>query len=234
MLEEIKYSAAFIAGLFSFFSPCILPLVPSYFSFITGVSMEDLSRAAESGVRRKVILSTLAFVSGFSLIFIALGATAAYFSVLFQGVKDYIRIGGGVFIILLGLHLLGILRIRALEAEKRIHLNRKPVHFFGAFLIGMAFGAGWSPCIGPLLGSILILAGSQDTVTQGVALLTLFSAGVALPFIILSAAIHFLIVFVRRAAKAMRWLNIGAGILLIVTGLLLISDKLRLLSYYIY
>jgi cytochrome c-type biogenesis protein len=234
MIEEIHYSAAFLAGLFSFFSPCILPLVPSYFCFITGVSMEDLGRAAQAGVRRKVILSTLAFVFGFSLIFIALGATAAYFSVLFQGAKVYIRIGGGVFIIVLGLHLLGILRIRALEVEKRFHLNHKPVHFFGAFLIGMAFGAGWSPCIGPLLGSILILAGNQETVTQGVGLLTLFSAGLALPFITLSAAVHGLIRFVRRAARVMRWINMGAGLLLIITGLLLISDKLRLLSYYIY
>jgi cytochrome c-type biogenesis protein len=232
MIEEIKYSAAFLAGLFSFFSPCILPLVPSYFSFITGVSMEDLSRAAETGSRRKVMASTLAFVLGFSLIFIALGATAAYFSVLLQEAKDYIRIAGGVLIIVLGLHLLGILRIRALEHEKRVHLNRKPVHFLGAFLIGMAFAAGWSPCIGPLLGSILILAGNQDTVSQGVWLLTLFSAGVALPFIVLSAAIQFLIRFVRRAARAMRWINMGAGILLIATGLLLVSDRLQLLSYF--
>jgi len=231
MIEEIKYSAAFLAGLFSFFSPCILPLVPSYFSFIAGVSMDDLTQAAAAGVRRKIVLSTLAFVFGFSLIFIALGASAAYFSFLFQGAKAYIRIAGGVFIVLLGLHLVGILRIRFLEAEKRVHLKHKPVHFFGAVIIGMAFGAGWSPCIGPLLGSILILAGNQDTVSQGIMLLALFSAGVALPFMILSVTVHFLIGFVRRAAKAIRWINMGAGVLLIATGLLLISDKLRLLSY---
>lgn len=232
LLEHIKYSAAFLAGLFSFFSPCILPLVPAYFTFIAGVSMDDLNRPSTTGTHRKIILSTLAFVIGFSVIFIALGATAAYFSVLLRGAEVYIRIAGGVMIILLGLHLMGVVRFHALEAEKRIHLNRKPVHFFGAVLIGMAFGAGWSPCIGPLLGSILILAGNQDTVAQGVRLLTLFSAGMALPFMILSVAVHFLIGFVRRATRTIRWINMGAGILLVATGVLLVTDKLRLLSYF--
>jgi cytochrome c-type biogenesis protein len=232
MFEEVEYSAALIAGVLSFFSPCILPLVPSYFCFITGISMDDLRRPATSAIRRKIILSTLAFVLGFSLVFILLGATAAYFSTLLQGAKIYIRIVGGLLVILLGLHLLGILRIRALDVEKRIHLNQKPVHFLGAFAIGMAFGAGWSPCIGPLLGSILILAGNQDTVAQGVLLLSLYSAGVALPFMILSVAIHFLIGFVRRAAKAIRWINMAAGVLLIITGLLLITDKLSLLTVF--
>ncbi|KJS31475.1 MAG: cytochrome C biogenesis protein [Desulfatitalea sp. BRH_c12] len=232
LFEEIKYSAAFLAGLLSFFSPCILPLVPSYFSFITGVSMDDLVQATVTGMRRKIILSTIAFVLGFSLVFIALGATAAYFSVLLQGIKEYIRIGGGIIITLFGLHLVGILKVRALQMDKRLHLDHKPVHFLGAFFVGMAFGAGWSPCIGPLLGSILILAGNQDTVGQGIWLLALFSGGVALPFIILSAVIHLLMTFVRRAAKIIRWINVSAGVLLIVTGLLLITDKMRLLSYF--
>ncbi|MFZ1983239.1 MAG: cytochrome c biogenesis protein CcdA [Desulfatitalea sp.] len=232
MFEEVEYSAALIAGVLSFFSPCILPLVPSYFCFITGISMDDLRQPATSAIRRKIILSTLAFVLGFSLVFILLGATAAYFSTLLQGAKLYIRIVGGLLVILLGLHLLGILRIRALDVEKRIHLHQKPVHFLGAFAIGMAFGAGWSPCIGPLLGSILILAGNQDTVAQGVLLLSLYSAGIALPFMILSVAIHFLIGFVRRAAKAIRWINMAAGVLLIITGLLLITDKMGLLTLF--
>ena len=231
MFEEIEYSAALLAGLLSFFSPCILPLVPSYFSFITGISIDDLARAEGAGARRKVLYSTLAFVFGFSIVFILLGATAAYFSGLLQGAKVYLRIAGGVLIILLGLHLLGVLRIRALDIEKRAHINRKPVHLLGTVLIGMAFGAGWSPCIGPMLGSILILAGNQDTVLQGVGLLSLYSAGLALPFIALSIGIHFLFSFVRRAAKAIRYINIAAGILLILTGILLITDKFRLLTY---
>lgn len=228
--EDVQFTAAFIAGLLSFFSPCILPLVPSYFSFIAGVSMDELSQTADATVRRKIIFSTLAFVLGFSLIFILLGATAAFFSGFFQDAKAYIRIIGGVLVLVLGLHLMGVFRIRALEVEKRIHLDRKPVHLLGAFVIGMAFGAGWSPCIGPLLGSILILAGNQDTVTQGIGLLAVYSAGVALPFMILSVAVHFLFGFVRRANKALRYINVGAGVLLIATGLLLITDKFKLIA----
>lgn len=232
MFEEVEYGAALIAGLLSFFSPCILPLVPSYFCFITGISIEDLRHPASAAMRRKIIWSTLAFVLGFSLVFILLGASAAYFSTLLQGAKAYIRVIGGLFVLVLGLHLLGVFRIRFLDVEKRIHLNRKPVHFLGAFMIGMAFGAGWSPCIGPLLGSILILAGNQDTVLDGIWLLSLYSAGVALPFLILSVAIHFLIGFIRSAGRVIGWINTGAGILLVITGLLLITDKMRLLTVF--
>ncbi|MBT8339515.1 MAG: cytochrome c biogenesis protein CcdA [Desulfatitalea sp.] len=229
--QEIEYSAALLAGLLSFFSPCILPLVPSYFSFISGISMEDLLHAPASATRTKLLISTLAFVFGFSIVFILMGATAAYFSTLLQGAKMYIRIAGGAVIMVLGLHLLGLFRIRSLDEERRIHLNKKPVHVLGAVLIGMAFGAGWSPCIGPLLGSILILAGNQDTIGQGIRLLTVYSIGLALPFLTLSVTAHFLIRFMRRASKAMRFVNIGAGLLLIATGLLLITNKLRWLSY---
>ncbi len=230
--EQIQYTAAIVAGLLSFFSPCILPLVPSYFSFITGISIDKLDSTATVSAHRKIILSTLAFVLGFSVVFILLGATAAYFSFLLQAARIYLRIIGGLLVLLLGLHLLGILPIRALLVDKHMRIDRKPVHFFGTFLVGMGFGAGWSPCIGPLLGSILILAGNQDTVSQGILLLVLYSIGLALPFMVLSFAIHWLIRFTRRAAKAMRLINAASGVLLIVTGLLLITDKLQMLTYF--
>ncbi len=230
MIEEITYPTAVAAGLLSFFSPCVLPLVPSYFTFIAGVSLDDLIQTPSAALRRKIIIATSAFVLGFSLVFILMGASAAYLSGLLHSATPYLRIVGGIFIIILGLHLLGVIRIHALDMEKRFHLKQKPMHFLGTVVIGMAFGAGWSPCIGPLLGSILILAGSQDTVTQGIWLLSLYSAGLALPFVLLSLCINLLIGFVRRTSKALRYINIGAGILLVITGLLLITDKLRLLS----
>jgi cytochrome c-type biogenesis protein len=232
LFEEIAFTAAFTAGLLSFLSPCILPLVPSYFSFITGISVDNLTQTADGAARRKIIMSTSAFVLGFSVIFILLGATAAFFSGLIYEASAYLRVAGGIMIMLLGLHLLGILRIRALNMDKRIHLNKKPVHFFGALVIGMAFAAGWSPCIGPLLGSVLILAANQDTVSQGMGLLTIYSAGLALPFMLLSMGIHYMLRFVRRASKAVRYINIIAGVLLIITGLLLMTDSLSVLSFF--
>lgn len=232
--DEVAYTAAFTAGLLSFFSPCILPLVPSYFSFITGISIDRMNRSASYAVRRKIVLGTLAFVLGFSFIFIVLGATAAFFSTLIRQAGDYIRVTGGLLIILLGLHLTGIVRIAFLDVDKRVHLNQRPVHLLGAFVIGMAFAAGWSPCIGPLLGTVLILAANQDTVSQGVRLLAVYSTGVALPFMCLSLVIHWLIRFVRRTTKALRYFNIGAGVLLIATGLLLLTDRLGMLTFYFY
>ena len=231
MFEEISYWAAFMAGLLSFLSPCILPLVPSYFSFITGASIEQLSAPASLAQRRRIIFSTLAFVLGFSAVFILLGASASYISTWLYGVKSYLRVVGGVLILLLGLHLLGVLHLRILLVDKRWHLQRKPLHFFGTFLVGMAFGAGWSPCIGPMLGSILILAGNQETVLQGVWLLSLYSIGMALPFVVLSIGITFLMRFVRRTTRAMQYLNVAAGVLLVATGLLLIFDQMQVFNF---
>lgn len=233
MVPEVSYPAALMAGLLSFFSPCVLPLVPSYFMFITGSSLDELTDTPSVAVRAKIILATIAFVVGFSTIFIIMGASASFISNLLYQARPYLRVIGGVLIIILGFHLVGIFRIRALYIEKRLHLKEKPLHFFGAFLIGMAFGAGWSPCIGPLLGSILILASSQETVAQGIWLLCLYSAGLALPFIILSISIGFAVRFIRRTNKIMGYINIAAGILLIITGTLLITNKFGLLTSYL-
>jgi cytochrome c-type biogenesis protein len=234
MITDVSFSAALLAGLLSFFSPCVLPLVPSYFVFITGSSLDQLTTTPTLAVRMKIIMATIAFVLGFSTVFIIMGASASYISALLFQVKPYLRIVGGALIIVLGLHLMGVLRIRALYLEKRLHLKDKPLHFLGAFVVGMAFGAGWSPCIGPLLGSILILASSQETVAQGIWLLSIYSAGMALPFIILSISIGFAVRFIRRTTKIMGYVNTAAGILLVITGALLITDKLSLLASYLY
>lgn len=234
MITDVSFSAALLAGLLSFFSPCVLPLVPSYFVFITGSSLDQLTTTPTLAVRMKIVMATIAFVLGFSTVFIIMGASASYISALLFQIKPYLRIVGGALIIVLGLHLVGVLRIRALYLEKRLHLKDKPLHFLGAFVVGMAFGAGWSPCIGPLLGSILILASSQETVTQGIWLLSIYSAGMALPFILLSISIGFAVRFIRRTTKFMGYVNTAAGILLIITGALLITDKLSLLASYLY
>ncbi len=222
---DISYNAAFFAGLLSFLSPCILPLIPAYFTFITGFSLEDLMNESSGRVRAKVVISTLVFVSGFSLIFILLGASASLLGGLIQQYSAYIRVIGGVAIIILGIHLTGIFRIRFLEVEKRFKIN-KPLHIFGSFVIGMAFGAGWTPCIGPLLGSVLIIAGNQDTVLQGVGLLCAYALGLAIPFIALSFFVNSIITVIGKAVKFMRYFNYAAGILLIVLGFFLITNKL--------
>jgi cytochrome c-type biogenesis protein len=227
--EAVSFPAAFLAGLLSFFSPCVLPLIPAYFTFITGYSLEELTEG-NIEIRKKVFFSTISFVLGFSVVFILMGGSASYLGGLIYKYKNLIRIVGGVLIIILGIHLTGVFRIRSLEFEKRIQIEKKPLHFLGTFIIGMAFGAGWSPCIGPLLGSILIVAGSQETVAQGMVLLGIYSAGLALPFVIISVFINFLLIFMKRASKVLKYVNVVAGILLILVGLVLVTNKLYLFS----
>jgi len=188
--------------------------------------MEELTRDCDAEIRKKVFFATLAFVSGFSFIFILLGGSASLIGSFIIKYKDVIRIAGGVLIIILGIHLTGLLRIRKLDFEKRIHLSKKPLHFFGTFVIGMAFAAGWSPCIGPMLGSILIIAGSNESVLHGIALLAVYSAGLAIPFIILSGFINLLLIFLKKATRVLKYINYVSGSFLIVIGLLLLSNRL--------
>lgn len=223
--ETVTWPAAFLAGVLSFFSPCILPLIPAYFTFITGFSLDELT-GATSRVRTRVIVSTLAFVLGFSLVFVLLGASASAVGGIIASHSRAIRIIGGALIVVLGIHLTGIFRIPFLDMEKRVHLGEKPLHAFGTVLVGMAFGAGWSPCIGPLLGSILVLAGNQETIAQGIALLAVYSAGLAIPFLVMSVFIHFLLGFLNRAKKVLQYVNKIAGGLLILIGLALMAGRL--------
>lgn len=227
--ETIPSSAAFLAGLFSFFSPCILPLIPAYFTFITGFSLEELTDDPDAAVKKRVLISTISYVLGFSFVFILMGASASYLGGFIYDYQNYIRIIGGLLIVILGIHLTGLFRIRGLEFEKRVNIKRKPLYFLGTFVVGMAFGAGWSPCIGPLLGSILIMAGSQETVWQGIILLGLYSAGMALPFIIISIFINFMLILLKRVSKALKYINVAAGILLILAGLSLMANKINFL-----
>ncbi|MBW1616759.1 MAG: sulfite exporter TauE/SafE family protein [Deltaproteobacteria bacterium] len=222
--QNIPYSTAFIAGLLSFFSPCVLPLIPAYFTFITGYSIEELTSSRRS--KKKIFIPVLAYIAGFSTVFIAFGASASYLGQIAYNYKEIIRYAGGIIIIILGIHLTGIFRIKWLEYDRRFNTSKKPLHFFSIFIIGAAFGAGWSPCIGPMLGSILIIAGSQETLWQGVRLLAIYSAGLAIPFIIIAIFINKILIFFKKAVKILKYINIAAGTILIIVGLLLLFNKL--------
>lgn len=225
--EPITHFAALTAGLLSFFSPCIIPLLPAYFTFITGLSLDELTADQNATRRLRVVRSTLFYVLGFSLVFVLMGASASYIGGAVFKYRDWIRIVGGSLILLFGLHLTGWVRFKPLEFDRRFRINQRPLQFWGIFLVGMAFGAGWSPCIGPLLGSILILAGSQEAVGHGIGLLALYSAGLAAPFLLLSVFIGSLIPLIRKTSRWTRYINVTAGMLLLVLGVLLIADRLH-------
>jgi cytochrome c-type biogenesis protein len=229
-VESVTYSAAFIAGLLSFFSPCILPLIPAYFTYITGFSLEDLTGEASFGLRARVVLSTVFYVMGFSTVFILLGVMSSLLGGLVHQYAGYVRVFGGILLIVFGLHLLGWFRLRWLEFERRVEVRGKPLTLVGTFVVGMAFGAGWSPCIGPILGSILTIAATQGNVFEGAFLLLVYSAGLAVPFLLISCFIHYLIVFVRKSGRLTKYINTASGWLLVLLGILLISDKLSFLA----
>jgi cytochrome c-type biogenesis protein len=224
--NTVTISAAFGAGLLSFLTPCVFPLIPVYFTLITGLSLEDLTTETRTELRLKVFISTLAFVLGFSTIFIILGGLASFLGGQIIKYRQALQIAGGVLVIVLGVHLTGVIHIRWLQTERRFRIRQQKVHFveaiIGAFFAGMAFSAGWTPCIGPILGSILIIAGNQQTVGQGVLLLAFFSAGLALPFLLLSIFIDFLLEVIKKGRRFIRYINPAAGALLIVVGSLLL------------
>ena len=220
-----SFALAFVAGLLSFLSPCVLPLIPSYVGFLTGLTLEELE------VRRGTALThALWFVAGFSLIFIALGATASALGVLLLRSQVWIaRIGGGV-VILFGLYLLGVLRPALLLRERKVQLARKPLGYLGSAFVGVTFGAAWTPSIGPILGAILTLAAAQASVGHGAALLTAYSAGLALPFVVTALALDRFLAWFQRFRPYLVWVERFAGGLLILLGVLLVTDRFTLLA----
>jgi cytochrome c-type biogenesis protein len=224
--------AAFVAGLISFLSPCVLPLVPGYVSLISGAGVEEL-KTQDAGLMRRVMLHSLMFILGFSVVFIALGAAATEIGQLLLQYKRTLALVAGVVIILFGLHLTGIFRITALYSDKRLHNLKGGASLWGAFVIGFAFAFGWTPCIGPILAGILTLAASQDTVWKGILLLAVYSLGLAVPFLITSLAIERFLEFYRRFQRYMHALEVGSGALLIVLGVLLVLGRFSILSGYL-
>jgi cytochrome c-type biogenesis protein len=220
-----SFALAFVAGLLSFLSPCVLPLIPSYVGFLTGLTLEELE------VRRgTALLHALWFVAGFSVIFIALGATASALGVLLLRSQVWIGRIGGVVVILFGLYLLGVLRPALLMRECKVQLARKPLGYLGSAFVGITFGAAWTPCIGPILGAILTLAAAQASVWHGAALLTAYSAGLALPFVVTALALDRFLAWFQRFRPYLVWVERIAGGLLILLGLLLVTDRFTLLA----
>jgi cytochrome c-type biogenesis protein len=220
---------AFGAGLVSFVSPCVLPLIPSYLTYISGMSFAELTEGrTEKASRGRVMAHALLFVAGFTVVFATFSVAAFYVGgVLLERYQGWLRTGGGALIILLGLHVAGLFSPRLLNSEHRVHLKRRPVGYAGSFVVGVAFAAGWSPCIGPILGSILIYAGTLQTMYQGIGLLLAYSLGFGLPFLVAAMALNSFLGLYVRFRGAVRWVRLASGLFLVVVGVLLILNKFQ-------
>ena len=224
---------AFVAGLLSFLSPCVLPLVPGYISIISGLSLDQLKGETQNtALRRSVIFSSLMFILGFSITFIVLGATATAVSKFVLVQKSGLMQVAGLIIIVFGLHLLGIFRISALYQDKRMHHVKTSRGALGAILLGLVFALGWSPCIGPILATILGIASQQDTVSKGVFLLAVYSAGLGVPFLLTSLGLNRFLAFYGRFKKHFRALEIVSGVLVLGIGILILTDQMTQLNAY--
>jgi len=224
-VNQVSLVAAFFAGVVSFISPCVLPLVPSYVTFITGVSFDELTSAsAAPRVRRLTIIHSLAFILGFSLVFVALGATATVAGQFLREHQDSLRRIGGVLIILFGVYLTGLVPIPALSRERKKQLTTKPLGILGSVLVGITFAAGWTPCIGPILASILIYASTAKTVGTGVVLLSVYSLGLGVPFFLSSLALNSFLAASRKIRGQLRTIEVASGVVLILFGVMLVTD----------
>ncbi|MGO9005261.1 MAG: cytochrome c biogenesis CcdA family protein [Beijerinckiaceae bacterium] len=236
MSSEVTISTAAAAGLLSFLSPCVLPLVPPYLTFIAGTTIEDVSFERVSRARRDVFLAACLFVLGFSTVFVALGATASIFGQVFgQLLRQHIAtmsLLAGLAIIFMGLHFLGLFRLTWLYREKRLHIE-KPIGVWGAYIMGLAFAFGWTPCIGPILAAILALAASEETAGRGAGLLAVYSLGLGVPFLLAAAALEPFIGFLKRFRRHFALVERIVGVLLIATGIGFLTGTMQSLSYWL-
>lgn len=223
---------AFLAGIVSFLSPCVLPLVPGYISLISGASVEDL-QSKDRKLLNTVLLHSIMFILGFTLVFVMLGAAATSIGQLVREYKKQLTWVAGAVIIIFGLHLTGILKIKALYADKRLHSVQGGKSPLGAFVVGFAFAFGWTPCLGPIISAILIMAGSAETVTKGVLLLWVYSLGLAVPFLLTSLLIDRFLNFYGRFRKHLHTLEVASGVLLIALGVLIFTRHFTVLSSYL-
>ena len=231
---DVSLGGALVAGLLSFVSPCVLPIVPPYLAWLAGISFDDLkSETPGAEQRRRVIVAAIAFVLGFATVFIALGATASVVGKTIAQYFDALAIIAGILIIAMGLHFLGVFRIGMLYREARVQVDRKPAGPLGAYVMGLAFAFGWTPCVGPVLAAILFIAGSEGTALRGAALLGAYSLGIGIPFILAAAFASRFLGWAARFKKHMRKIEMAMGGLLVVTGMLFITGQMSAISYWL-
>jgi len=233
-MGEISLFLAFSGGFLSFVSPCVLPLLPSYVSFITGLSMDQLTSGEDAArVKRIVLINSLLFVAGFSTIFVGLGASATFVGHFLMTYQEVIGKVAGVIIILFGLYVMGVIQPRWLTTDKRLHMDNKPKGYIGSYFVGMAFAAGWTPCVGPILGTILLMASTADGMGQGMLLLLFYSLGLGVPFLVTSLAMNAFLTRFKAFSRHMRTVSVVSGVFLIAVGVLIFMDAFTLMSSFL-
>lgn len=226
-MDNVSVFTAFLAGLVSFLSPCVLPLVPGYLSIISGFSLDQLKdEARRNQLNRIVLINSVMFILGFSITFISLGASATWLGQVLLSKMTMLYKIAGVVIIIFGLHLMGIFRITALYQDKRFHSVQKPRGMWGSLVLGLAFAFGWTPCIGPILAGILAVAATKETILEGVVLLAVYSAGLAIPFLLTSLGLNKFLSFYSRFKKHFHAVEVVSGALVIVVGVLILTNNL--------
>lgn len=232
---EVGFGGAFFAGLLSFVSPCVLPIVPPYLAYLAGISFAELGEegGVAAGTRRRILFSSIAFVLGFTTVFVALGATASFIG---QSIAQYfgiLSVIAGALIFVMGLHFLGIFRIGLLYREARIDVQKKPAGLVGAYVMGLAFAFGWTPCVGPVLAAILFIAGTEDTAMRGATLLAAYSLGIGIPFILAGAFASRFIGWATRFKKHMHRIEQAMGVLLVLTGILFMTGQMSRIAQWL-
>jgi cytochrome c-type biogenesis protein len=232
-MADLSILVAFSAGVLSFISPCVLPLIPSYLSFVSGLSLEEMRRKdLEHSARRKLLLSALAFIGGFSLVFISLGASVSVLGQAFGTHRPMIRILGGILVVMVGVYVTGIFRLTFLDRYVQYTVKSRPASYFGSFLVGLTFAVAWTPCVGPILGAILTLAGTSSEINKGILMLAVYSLGLGVPFFLSAVAINLFFGFFQTFRRYLATFHTMGGILLIGVGLLLITDTMAVLNSY--
>jgi cytochrome c-type biogenesis protein len=230
-MVDVTVFAAFLAGVISFISPCVLPIVPGYLSFITGLSMDEMQGTGEHRrVLAGVIANMIAFILGFSVVFISLGATATFVGQLIFDYKEFLARNLAVLVIVFGLHFMKVIDIPLLNYEKRFHSRTKQFGVLGSFAIGLTFAFGWTPCIGPILASILFVASSQDSISQGIFLLAVYSMGLGIPFFLAGIAFNYFVGVSSKIKRHFKAVEVTGGVLLLVVGFLLLNNYLEIIS----